>query len=380
MVQVYVQCPRWFLRPRNTDWRYTRFFIPRIVEFDKECQFHLSKSFATVADVNLRYVEGLIRRRLRLSPPSRHGSILDRDEFERSGCNVVFSHDDFPKNAGSFPVIWQNSILDPDMVLAWGKLKEGQLDDEREIKSKGFRAAAAVQVSTVAERDRLRRWFPEIADRFIAIPFFLPDVTTIDRNLLAAKLKVKGLLRCIFVGHEARRKGLARVYDAIKSLPSSLQQRVHLTVISRHSDGTVQAPSLPNLRVAAHLPYLETLQLMRQSDVFVMPSVFESYGLVYLEAMAQGAIPIVPDWEVQREIVDYGKAGCVTNGETSNLAAILEKLLDEHDYRANLALNALQRYERHFAPKVVADCFCALFHRFDLPKASNTRAVESWSV
>ena len=46
-----------------------------------------------------------------------------------------------------------------------------------------------------------------------------------------------------------------------------------------------------------------------QSDVFVLPSVNETFGMVYLEAMSQGCIPIGTSGEGIDGIIENGKNG-----------------------------------------------------------------------
>lgn len=360
ITKIYIHTPKWFLRPKNTDWRYSRFMIPRIGDFAPQCVFFPSSSNSAVLRANARYVRHYVCRKLKISQGPGRGSILDRNEFNRSACDVVFCHDDFPNNANSIRVVWQNSILDPEMMLARGVTND-QLAIEREEKKRGFEGAVAVQVSTEAERDRLSRWFPGFAKKFLAIPFFMPDLKPISQDLMNKKLERKGPLRCLFVGHEAKRKGLDRVYAAIERLPPAIQKRIHLTVVSKQIDGPITAPSLPNLRITGELSNGSVLQLMQESDIFLMPSYFESYGLVYLEAMAQGTIPVVPDWEVQREIVDYGNAGIVTSGDAGELATSLERLIDDDELRSRLAASAKHRFEHAFAPAIVAKRYSEMF-------------------
>jgi glycosyltransferase involved in cell wall biosynthesis len=248
------------------------------------------------------------------------------------------------------------------MAKAYGASDEA-LSIEFETKRRGFESARIVQVSTEAERVRLGKSFPDIAGKFIAIPFLVPDVKAIPLDLLMSKVEHSGILHCLFVGHEARRKGLPRVYAALTMLPPRVRNLIHLTVVSGQTDGPVDAPALPHLSVLGALPPDQVQSLFRESDVYLMPSLFESYGLVYLEAMAQGAIPVVPNWEVQREIVDYGNAGIVTSGDPAELALQLERLCDDKNLRIRLALAARQRFEEHFAPAVVAGKFSSMFHR-----------------
>jgi glycosyltransferase involved in cell wall biosynthesis len=360
--RIYIQTPKWFIRPRNTDWRYTRFIIPRIHEFAPECSFYAANSNSTLFHANHRYLRLLADRKLHLDIRSDHGSVLDRREFAHSRCDLVFCHDDFPRNAESIPVVWQNSILDPAMVKARGA-SEDALAEEYARKRIGFEKACLVQVSTRAEAVRLSTWFPEIADKFVAIPFFLPNAQSISSENLEDKVARAGMLHCLFVGHEAKRKGLARVYDAISGLPHHIQNKVHLTVVSSQTDGQIPAPSLPNLKVSDALPHDQVQKLIRESDVLLMPSIFESYGLVYLEAMAQGTIPVVPDWEVQRELVDYGKAGIIFKSDPVEISQALQSLYNDIDLRRRLAFSAKERFEEHFAPFVVAKKFSSMFQR-----------------
>src|SRR5579863_9897481 len=159
--------------PKEHGLRSTRFMIPRIGEFAPECSFYPSLSNSVVFDANARYLRHYACRKLKISIGRSKGSFLDRNEFNQSACDVVYCHDAFPNNADSIRVAWRNSVLDPEMMLANGTTK-GQLEIEIEEKGRGFKAATAVQVSTEAERNRLARWFPGIAEKFVVIPYFLP--------------------------------------------------------------------------------------------------------------------------------------------------------------------------------------------------------------
>ncbi len=96
-------------------------------------------------------------------------------------------------------------------------------------------------------------------------------------------------LRLLFVGSLTQRKGLSYLFDAIELLPD----KVRLTLIGSLV-GSCQAL---NQRLQSHrwipsLPHSQVLQEMREHDVLVFPSLFEGFGLVILEAMAQG-LPII---------------------------------------------------------------------------------------
>lgn len=175
------------VRPaQNTDWKYVRFEIPLIENYVRGCTFYSARSLKTILDANRRYAIRKMSASLKIGGRDRVPSNLDRKEFFESRSDVVFCHDEFPRNADGIPMVWQNSILDPQMTLAYGASKE-TLEAEREWKRVGFSKADIVQVSSEAERDRLSEWFPENAHKFVAIPFFLPEVTEISDDDLAKK-------------------------------------------------------------------------------------------------------------------------------------------------------------------------------------------------
>ena len=355
-MKLYVHCPQWFIRPRNTDWRYVRYTLPRMSEYGASFSFILSTSVATVWRTNARYLETALRRRMFRPRTYALGTAIDQDEFKRSGCGALYCHDDFPLRAEGIPVVWQNSLLDREMLEAAG-VDANRYSQLIEEKREGFKAASLVLVSTEAERSRLSRMFPDCEARFAAVPFFLPGCEIIQTDALEQKIMRDEILRCVFVGHEAKRKGLDRVYRAISGLRPSVRARVHLTVVSAEADGRVDPPPFANLRIHKALPRSRVLSLMRSSDVLLMPSLFESYGLVFVEAMSQGTIPVVPDWEVQREIVDYGRAGIVTSGDPSELSALIERLCEDKRWRSDLAQNASARFAARYTPERVVHAF-----------------------
>jgi glycosyltransferase involved in cell wall biosynthesis len=258
--------------------------------------------------------------------------------------------------------VWQNAVLDPAMLSA-GSMTDQQFDRLVALKRTGFEQSAVVQLATEAERARHARDFPDLADRFHAVPFFVPDAAAIPLDVLERKLDCSETLKCLFVGHEARRKGLDRVFQALLRLGAEARKRVQLTVVSKLTDGHIAIQPPPGVRMLPTMPHWQVMQLMRDSDVFVMPSRFESYGLVFLEAMSQGTIPVVPDWEVQRELVDQGAAGVVTSGSAEHLASVLSQLMGDRDLRRRLSLAAHSRFVKEFEPRVVAQRFASCMSR-----------------
>lgn len=78
--------------------------------------------------------------------------------------------------------------------------------------------------------------------------------------------------------------------------------------------------------------------LMRQADVFVMPGrIEEAFGLVYIEAMAAGAVVVGTAAGGAAELVRDGQNGLVVGADADALVAALARLRDDAGLRARLS-------------------------------------------
>lgn len=360
---IFINVARWFIRPQNTDWQYPRWMVPRLGEVLTDFRFYPCQSLLYALKVNFRYCAGFAARTLGQQMHYDGMCVLNRADLERSGCCVVYSHGDLPVNADRLPVVLRQTILDPAMCFAGGV---SQTEFEGQVAQKGriFARAAAVLVSTEAEAKRIEGYFPGMAGRFGYVPFYLPDVAAVSDEFLEKKTaRPCEELRCLFVGRQARRKGLPSIYGALRSMGPSTARRIHLKVVSDFVDGAVPSADLDQVEVLGPLPHPRVMELMRESDVLIMPSRFEGFGIVFVEAMACGTIPMVPNWEIQRELVDYGNAGVVTDRTEADIASALVRLLGDRDYRISLARTAHRRFLTRYAGDVVAQRYRDVFRR-----------------
>lgn len=81
------------------------------------------------------------------------------------------------------------------------------------------------------------------------------------------------------------------------------------------------------LRFTGRIPCEDIIRYLRESDVFVMISKAEIFGLVYLEAMALGAIPIGSRDEGIDGIIRDGENGFLCEaGNVEELIVILDNI------------------------------------------------------
>ncbi len=363
--RVFLDTYPWDYRSRrNTDWRYVRYLLPRLVEWEPELDLVLQASSRVTLIANLKAIRMAIGRRVGFPVGLREWETdqLDAEELRRSGCNVIFSHRGYPENAGDLPVIWQSSILHPEMTFSYTGLDESALQPELEIRREYFSRAALVQVSTKAEAIRLDRSFPELAGRFVPVPFFLPHLKAVaeealDRHRNPEKIEI------LFVGNEAKRKGLDLLLAAFSSLPELIRRQAHLTIVSRFDGAKIDLSSLEGVTVLGGIAQEAVVALMRKAHILVNVARFESYGFIFPEAMSQGVVCVGPDWEVQRELLDEGNAGVNLPCEIGAIRDALVRLVEDEGYRIRLAVAGWTRFKEQLAPEVVARQYAEMFRR-----------------
>jgi glycosyltransferase involved in cell wall biosynthesis len=344
---VLLDRPRWYWRRGNTDHAYLTRNLSYLGTFHPEIATETLSAGRSVS-ANADEFTTMLRRRFGRRP----ALTWTHTRSVPSDIDLVYSNDAFPLKA-SQPVVWQNTMLSPEMRLARGDSREA-LDHEAMVKRSLFSRAAAVLVSTEAERARILGQFPELAGKLHACPFLMPGVT-VQPDTLRKHVGTE-TVRVLFVGNQARRKGLADVYGAWARLAPEVLAKAHLTVVSRFLDGEVEPPTVPNVTVLRGAPHTQVLDLMRASHVLLNPARFESYGFVFIEAMAAGAVPVGPGWEVQRELLDDGAAGVlIVPGDVSALRGAIEGLAQDDARRTEMASRGLDLFEKHYAPAVVAE-------------------------
>jgi glycosyltransferase involved in cell wall biosynthesis len=158
----------------------------------------------------------------------------------------------------------------------------------------------------------------------------------------------KSGLQALFVGTGIQRKGLHHLLLAWRRahLPSGSQ----LTLITRKMDPGLQSlvSTTPGIVLRPGVSNYELMEAYQRADVFVMPSLVEGFGQVYLEALSFGLPVIGSDNTCLPDL--GGEADgilSVAPGDIDGLAATLTRFAQHH--RGDMALRARAR--------TTADCF-----------------------
>jgi glycogen(starch) synthase len=218
----------------------------------------------------------------------------------------------------------------------------------------------------------VERWMAHRADAVIVCSYYMrghvADIFDIDERRIAVipngvdpnDLRPSGDLQALrrefaepqeklvlLVGRLVYEKGFQLALDALPGVIERVGEVRFLVAGSGTHEGELRSQA-ERLGLSAHGTFLGWIgddvlhSLYRISDLCVVPSIYEPFGLVALEAMASGCPCIVADTGGLREVVPVGeRVGLRFNGgDAAHLGVMIERLLVDDELRDRLVTEA----------------------------------------
>jgi glycogen(starch) synthase len=170
-----------------------------------------------------------------------------------------------------------------------------------------------------------------------------------------------GPARLVYLGRLEYEKG---IHDAIAALPR-IRRTNPGTTLTIAGDGTQlqwlveearKHKVLKATRFVGHLDHDELVSLLHAADAAVLPSHYEPFGIVALEAAATGIPLVTSDVGGLGEAVINGKTGVSFPArDIAGLAAAVRVVLDDPDAAQRMAIAARERLTSDFDWHTVAD-------------------------
>ncbi|MCI4321167.1 MAG: glycosyltransferase family 4 protein [Thermoplasmata archaeon] len=203
-----------------------------------------------------------------------------------------------------------------------------------------YRIASALVVETALEAELVREFAPAAAIRVIPPGVDLDLWERPGPESPPVGLPARYLL---YSGRVARNKGLPTLFAAFAGIPPA--DRPALVVMGRDWGERASLERLAaELGIGASVVWLghvespaEYRAVVRGAMLFVLPSEWEAFGLVLLEAMAAGVPVVASAVGGVPEVVCEGKAGrLVPYGDAAALTRAIQGLLADEGERARL--------------------------------------------
>ncbi len=198
----------------------------------------------------------------------------------------------------------------------WVTTLTGTLDSAEKLARKDDELRLATRVIVASTFTKQTLADSPCTAKIDIVPYGAPSPISDDIARPSNRLKV------LFAGSLGQRKGLSYLLAAIEKLNGAAE----LTLLGRKAN-TGCAPLEAAVRKHRWIPTLThaaVLREMQAHDVLVLPSLFEGFGLVILEAMAQGTPVITTDHTAGPDIIQDGVDGFLVPIRSAD--AIAEKL------------------------------------------------------
>jgi glycosyltransferase involved in cell wall biosynthesis/GT2 family glycosyltransferase len=196
--------------------------------------------------------------------------------------------------------------------------------------------------------------------RLAVIPHGIKDS---NNDKLSDERLNKDELDILFVGRFEERKGIDILLEVIPQLAEK-NPKVNFTLIGKTDissywlDFKKKYEFSPWFKRVLSLGFVSTAELSeayRKCDIFIAPSLYESFGLIYIEAMMWGKPCIGTTSGGIPEVVEHNDNGILTApGSAEALCAALELLISDSNKRKRMGLRARKTYLQKFSSEIMA--------------------------
>ena len=145
---------------------------------------------------------------------------------------------------------------------------------------KAYKNAKCIACRSYVLKDKFLKLYPQYENKTFVAPSGIDEEKIIKREW-QEKEKIK-VLTC---GQFINRKNIDKVIKATEKF-----YNIELTIIGSGKEKLKKISEKPIF--LGQIPHEQVLEKMRKSDIFILPSINETFGMVYLEAMASGCITV----------------------------------------------------------------------------------------
>jgi glycosyltransferase involved in cell wall biosynthesis len=200
------------------------------------------------------------------------------------------------------------------------------------VESFAYHHADRVLLTSRSDKEFIKRHFGVSDGQVKVIPNF------VDTDLFIPGESEREEGRVIFVGRLEKEKNLINLITAMRGL------NLRLVVVGsgslRKELATLAQERGVPVEFKGSLGQREIVKELQQSDIFVLPSIYEGSPKALLEAMAVGLPAVGGNNEGIREVITDGVNGLLADPESDAIRACLEKLSGDAILRRQLGQRA----------------------------------------
>lgn len=194
-----------------------------------------------------------------------------------------------------------------------------------------LRNAQKIACRSYVIKDKLLKMFPEFEDKIFAAPSGISNNSAKHIKNSTLHSPHSTLTKILTCAHLKKRKNIDKVILACKNIES-----VELTVIG---DGKLRK-SLEqldkNVKFKGYLEHEKVIDEMSNADIFILPSIGETFGMVYLEAMSQGCITVCTKDDGISGIIKDGFNGYLVKPDVESIQKLIKEIINTDKSKLDL--------------------------------------------
>ncbi|MCP3029527.1 glycosyltransferase [Halobacillus sp. A5] len=198
----------------------------------------------------------------------------------------------------------------------------------------------------------------DIVEKTEVIPNGIDDFWFENKAVPKKKLNQR-VVRLLYIGVINKNKNLNTTLKAINILQRK-GWHVKFTIVGKIVDESIykQFKDFPYVKYISPKPKEELIDIYRRNDIFIMPSITETFGLVYAEAMSQGLPIIYSKGQGFDKQFEEGEVGY--HVESSNEKEIADRLCDIISEFEGLSDNCIRKSDK-FNWNILANAYLGIY-------------------
>ena len=190
--------------------------------------------------------------------------------------------------------------------------------------------AKAIACRSFVIKNKLLKLYPEFETKTFVAP------SGIDESIInPSTFQLSSSYKILTCANLIKRKNIDKLILACKGI-----QDVELTVIGDGKEKKYLEKLDKEVIFTGRLERERVYAKMRESDIFILPSINETFGMVYLEAMSQGCITVCTQNDGISGIIKDGENGFLTEPDAESIKKTILRI-------KNLSTESIQKVQQN---------------------------------
>ncbi|GAG64447.1 unnamed protein product [marine sediment metagenome] len=142
-------------------------------------------------------------------------------------------------------------------------------------------------------------------------------------------------------------------------------EQIELEVLDKIKNIVGDKDMHSRVRIVGYVPDKLLVPFYQQAELFVLPSIFEPFGMAALEAMACGKPVVASKFGGIRDVISSGESGLLIDPTNAReFADAMTTLLRDRQLANRMGQIACKTIQRHFSWEAIAEKHIAFYEKF----------------